>query len=73
MDIKMPIMDGYEATLQIRKNYSKKELPILALTANAINDQIEKCKEVGMNDCITKPIMEHDLVEKVNKYAKHES
>jgi len=73
MDVKMPVMDGYEATVQIRKKHNKQDLPIIALTANAIAEQINKCTEVGMNDCITKPISEHELIEKINQLTSHES
>lgn len=67
MDVKMPVMDGYEASTEIRKLFSKKQLPILAMTANAIQDQIEKCLAVGMNDVITKPIMEKEMIAKINQ------
>ena len=63
MDIKMPVMDGYEATREIRKTHA--QLPILAMTANAIDEQLQKCLDVGMNDWITKPIDEHSLVAKI--------
>ncbi|MBF0119592.1 MAG: response regulator [Desulfobacterales bacterium] len=65
MDINMPVMDGYTATMTIRKLeetenkkciVSKKRLPIIAMTANAIKGEKEKCLKVGMNDYITKPI-----------------
>jgi CheY-like chemotaxis protein len=67
MDVKMPEMDGYEATIEIRKLKSESELPIIAMTANAVKDQIERCYKVGMNDVITKPIDEDELVEKITK------
>jgi signal transduction histidine kinase/ActR/RegA family two-component response regulator len=67
MDVKMPEMDGYEATMEIRKLKSESELPIIAMTANAVKDQIERCYKVGMNDVITKPIDEDELVEKITK------
>jgi len=54
MDIQMPIMDGYEATKKIRK--INKEVPIIALTANAMKEDVKKTKLVGMNGHLNKPI-----------------
>ncbi|MCF6309544.1 MAG: ATP-binding protein [Sulfurimonas sp.] len=54
MDIQMPIMDGYEATKEIRK--MDKNIPIVAITANALTEDIKKAKSVGMNEHISKPI-----------------
>ena len=56
MDIQMPGMDGYEATKQIRNQFSSTDLPIIAMTANAMKEDREKTSAVGMNDHISKPI-----------------
>ncbi|MBF0265178.1 MAG: response regulator, partial [Gammaproteobacteria bacterium] len=56
MDINMPIMDGYRATEVIRKNPEFKDLPIIAMTANAMSGDKEKSINAGMNDHINKPI-----------------
>ena len=56
MDVQMPIMDGYEATRRIRSQAKYKDLPILAMTANAMQEDVEQAKEAGMNEHISKPI-----------------
>ncbi len=61
MDIQMPVMDGYEATRAIRATEALSHLPIIALTANANPAEREKCIEVGMNDCVSKPFTPHEL------------
>ena len=56
MDIQMPVMDGYTATGDIRKNSAFTRLPIIAMTANAMAADRQKCFDAGMNDHIAKPI-----------------
>jgi len=56
MDVQMPVMDGYEATRFLRRLPQFKELPIIAMTANALHTDREQALEVGMNDHIPKPI-----------------
>lgn len=62
MDIHMPIMDGYTATQIIREKLGRPDLPIIALTANALSDDIEKSRRVGMIAHLTKPIDIADLL-----------
>ncbi|MBI1225324.1 MAG: response regulator [Bacteroidetes bacterium] len=66
MDVKMPVMDGYTAASAIRRlENDRAGIPILAVTANALPEQLQKCKEAGMNDHVTKPIDEAELLEKI--------
>ncbi|MEI6054551.1 MAG: response regulator [Lentisphaerota bacterium] len=55
MDLRMPIMDGYDASRRIRKNPKTKDIPIIALTAEATSVAIDECKVIGMNTHISKP------------------
>lgn len=66
MDIRLPIMDGYEATKAIRK--FRKDLPIIAQTAYVMEDEKDKVLEVGCNDLVTKPIDKDALLSTVDKY-----
>lgn len=66
MDIQMPVMDGFDATIAIRKNPKFSDLPILAMTANVTIDDREKCFKVGMNDFISKPVDIKELLKKIN-------
>jgi two-component system, sensor histidine kinase len=66
MDMQMPIMGGLEATTIIRSEL-KLDVPIVALTANAFKSEIEKCMASGMNDYITKPFEENDLIDVISR------
>jgi len=67
MDVRMPIMDGFEATKFIRTNFQppKSDIPIIALTANAIKGDDVKCIQAGMNDYLSKPFQPETLKNKI--------
>ena len=56
MDMQMPEMDGLEATRRIRTQFSDRKIPIIAMTAHALDEERERCMAAGMNDFITKPV-----------------
>jgi PAS domain S-box-containing protein len=70
MDLQMPIMNGFDTTRYIRKEM-KSKVPIIALTADVTTVDVEKCKAVGMNDYISKPIDDKLLYSKIIKYLNH--
>ncbi|MBF0204375.1 MAG: response regulator [Desulfamplus sp.] len=77
MDIQMPVKDGYQATREIREIEAalKKEghimsnTPIIAMTAHALDEYVERCVQVGMNDYLTKPLKRKKLLEMVDKWS----
>ncbi|RMH62570.1 MAG: hybrid sensor histidine kinase/response regulator, partial [Calditrichaeota bacterium] len=71
MDIQMPVMDGMEATRQIRKDmeHPRQTVPIIALTANAVKGDKERCMAAGMNDYLSKPINVETLMLLIKKYG----
>jgi len=73
MDINMPVMDGFQATLLIRsfekENKSVKKIPILALTANVLDEFKHKCIEAGMDDFLSKPIKRELVFKAIIQWA----
>jgi PAS domain S-box-containing protein len=70
MDIQMPILNGYEATQQIRQLPGSSTIPIIALTAGIVKGEKEKCEAAGMNDFVSKPFVEDTLVTIFKRWLK---
>ena len=73
MDCQMPVMDGYEATQKIRHSQSEvlnRDIPIIAMTANSMEGDREKCLAAGMNDFISKPINPNKLQEVLKRWLR---
>jgi PAS domain S-box-containing protein len=70
MDVQMPNMDGYEATRRIRSSGlpCSKTIPIIAMTANVFREDIERCRDAGMDDHIGKPIDMEEVISKLRRY-----
>ncbi len=76
MDLMLPEMNGFEITEIIRKNELENavenKVPIIALTANTLDNDRDKCIEVGMNDYLSKPFTSSQLAEKIHKFIQPE-
>ena len=70
MDLQMPVMDGYEATRRMRRDPALAGLPILAMTAHAMTQERERCRDLGMNDYITKPIDPDELARALARWLR---
>ncbi len=73
MDLQMPVMDGYEATEAIRSGslgQAYRQIPIIAVTADAMQETKQRVLKVGMNDYLTKPVRKEVLLERIAFYAK---
>ncbi len=70
MDVQMPVMDGYTATAKIREIEKYADLPVLAMTANALAEDRERAIEAGMNDHLTKPINPENLFQALVKWIE---
>jgi len=70
MDCQMPVMDGFEATKQLRSEELYCDLPIIAMTANAMEGDKERCISVGMSDYISKPVNKDALLDILKKWTR---
>jgi len=72
MDIRMPNVNGYEATKIIRTKFQKpkKDVPIIGLSAHAMQDEIERNLKIGMNAFLTKPLVEKDIIHQISLLTK---
>jgi CheY-like chemotaxis protein len=69
MDCQMPIKDGYQATKELRaSNLANKNIPVMAMTANAMQGDEEKCYASGMSDYLTKPVNPNIMAQKLTKW-----
>ena len=66
MDMSMPVLDGWEATRIIKSNIQFQKIPIIGLSANALDSDRARAEKVGCNSYVTKPINIEDLVEKIS-------
>jgi two-component system, sensor histidine kinase and response regulator len=72
MDVQMPVMDGFQATEAIRTNPVLTDLPVIAVTAHAMQGDREKCMQIGMNDYVAKPITPELLFSVLTRWTRPE-
>jgi two-component system sensor histidine kinase/response regulator len=73
MDLHMPVMDGFQTVQEIRKQPQYNDLPVIALTANVMKQDHDKCLKGGMNDILLKPVDENQLREMLDKWRESRS
>ena len=74
MDCQMPVLDGFTTTTLIREyetTFNKQRCPIIAITANAMQGDKEKCMNAGMDDFLSKPFKSQEIISVVNKWSKN--
>src|SRR5690606_12638802 len=71
MDVQMPVMDGIEATKQIRQLAGYRDVVIIGVTAGNVKGEKEKCLDAGMSDFLPKPLKQADLLKMLEKYMRH--
>jgi two-component system cell cycle response regulator DivK len=70
MDMSLPVMDGWEATRRIKANDSLSHIPVIALTAHAMESDEERARAAGCDDFMTKPLDDDLLFDKLDHYLK---
>lgn len=70
MDCQMPELDGYEATRRLRQQPHTRDMYVIAMTANSLEGDRERCLAAGMNDYLSKPTRERDLLAALKKAAE---
>ena len=73
MDVQMPVMDGLDATRAIRLTERSRDVPILAMTANAFAEERERCLGAGMNDHVAKPVVAEQLFSTVSRWLERQA
>jgi CheY-like chemotaxis protein len=68
MDASMPVLDGWQATRELKNNPTTKHIPVLALTAHAFDDARQEARAVGCDGFVTKPCLPDDLVSKIRAF-----
>jgi len=71
MDLRMPVMDGYQAAVKIKENKERKDLIIVAFTASVMGSELQKIKEYGFDGYLRKPIDYHDLTQELRKHLAY--
>ncbi len=73
MDMSLPVLDGWEATKLLKTSQETQRIPVIALTAHALEEDREKALEAGCDDFETKPIRFNQLIEKIQSWLPKES
>lgn len=73
MDLRMPVMDGYEAATILKKDEKLKNIPLIALTASVMGKDLEKVSKYGFDGYLRKPVILDDLIEELAKYLKYQT
>jgi two-component system cell cycle response regulator DivK len=70
MDLGLPVLDGWEASRRIRADARTRHIPIIALTAHALSDDVTKAIDLGIDDYELKPVVYEQLMKKIAKFVK---
>ena len=73
MDLRMPVMDGYEAATILKKDEKLKNIPLIALTASVMGKDLEKVSKYGFDGYLRKPVILDDLIEELAKYLQYQT